>query len=740
MTNCNVKYILITFLVGITFSLSAEPACARVNIPAADTVIGRVVTIASEPDYPPFCIIDKNGKADGFSMDLFKAAAKAVNLKIEIKIGVWNIIKQDLVKGTVDALPLMGRTPEREQIYDFSLPYITLHGAVFVRKGTSDIKSLADLKKKTIIVMKGDNAEEYVRRNSVSYNIVTTNTFSEAFRMLASGLHDAIITQRIMGIELLKTDKIRSIIPLDLELTEFRQDFCFAVKKGNTKLLTKLNEGLSIIIANKTYDDIHLKWFGPAIKEKLSSFDVLKIVLYTVIPLILIFFGASTLLLRREVRRKTKSLQQEVSMHERAETALKNQQLLLAEMEKGTKVGGWEYDVEKKEFTWTNGVYAIYGLSPSEYNIKGKIKEGPARLYIPEDQKILDKAFQNALNEGKSYDLTLRMNSFDHKFKWVRTAGNSVLREGKVVRILGNIIDITEQKQTEEDLRKLKDGLDKLVAERTRELSEKVQKLDKSQKAMLYMVEDLNNVSAELKLEHQKMEAANRELEAFSYSVSHDLRAPLRALAGFARILQEDYSKSLDKEGNRILDVIIENAKKMGTLIDDLLSFSRLSRQEIKLSLIDMHRMAQAVYDEIVPEEDREKIEFLLQNIPNAQGDPSILRQVWVNLIGNAIKFTSTKQKRIIEIGFFTREKENVYYVKDNGVGFDMAYRNKLFVVFQRLHNIKEFDGTGVGLAIVQRIILRLNGRIWAEGKVNEGAEFYFTLGNVEQDGHINNT
>lgn len=150
--------------------------------------------------------------------------------------------------------------------------------------------------------------------------------------------------------------------------------------------------------------------------------------------------------------------------------------------------------------------------------------------------------------------------------------------------------------------------------------------------------------------------------------------------------------------------------------------------------------MAQAVYDEIVPEEDREKIEFLLQNIPNAQGDPSILRQVWVNLIGNAIKFTSTKQKRIIEIGFFTREKENVYYVKDNGVGFDMAYRNKLFVVFQRLHNIKEFDGTGVGLAIVQRIILRLNGRIWAEGKVNEGAEFYFTLGNVEQDGHINNT
>jgi len=729
MTNYKIKYILLTLICGIAFSLSANPVYVVVNIPAADIAIIRTITVASEPDYPPFCIIDKSGKADGFSIDLIKAAAKAANLKIAIKIGIWNVIKQDLENGTIDVLPLVGRTPERELIYDFSLPYITLHGAVFVRRGTTDIKSVADLKSKSIIVMRGDNAEEYARRNNISANIVTTNTFEEAFRMLASGLHDAVITQRVMGIELLKASGIKSIKPLDLQLNEFRQDFCFAVRKGDIKLLAKLNEGLSIIIANKTFDDIHLKWFGPTLKEKLSPYDIIKIVLYTLIPLLILFFSAYTLLLRREVKRKTKSLQQEVLEHAMAATALKNQQLLLAEMEKGTKGGGWEYDVAKKEFTWTNGVYAIYGISPSEYNIKGKIKYGPARLYHPEDQKILDMAFQHALNEGKSYDLTLRLNSFDGKFKWVRTAGNSVLREGQVVRIIGNIIDITEQKETEADLRKLKDDLDKLVEERTRELNEKVRKLAKSQKAMLYMVEDLNAVSAELKLEHQKMEAANRELEAFSYSVSHDLRAPLRALAGFARILQEDYSKSLDNEGNRILEVIVDNAKKMGTLIDDLLSFSRLSRQEIKLSLIDMHGLAKSVFDELVTEADKEKIEFTLHELPEAMGDPAIVRQVWINLIGNAIKFTSTKPIRIIEVGFFPRENEIVYFVKDNGVGFDMAYRNKLFGVFQRLHNVKEFDGTGVGLAIVQRIILRLNGQVWAEGKVNKGAEFYFTLG-----------
>jgi len=732
MINCKVKYILLTLICGITYSLSAKPVYVDVTAHSADTAIRKTIKIASEPDYPPFCIIDKSGNADGFSVDLIKAAAKAVNLKIEIKIGVWNIIRQDLENGTIDALPLVGRTPERELIYDFSLPYITLHGAVFVRRGTTDIKSVADLKKKSVIVMKGDNAEEYVRRNNISDNIITTNTFEEAFRMLATGLHDAVITQRVMGIELLRTSGIKSIKPLGIQLNEFRQDFCFAVRKGDKNLLVRLNEGLSIIIANKTFDEIHLKWFGPVIKERLSTFDIIKVVLYTVIPLILIFFGASTLLLRREVKRKTKSLQQEVLEHEHAATALKNQQLLLAEMEKGTKVGGWEYDVANREFTWTNGVYAIYGISPSEYNIRGKVKYGPAKLYHPDDQKILDLAFQSALNEGRSYNLILRLTSLDGKFKWVRTAGNSILRDGKVVRILGNIIDITEQKETEEDLRRLKDDLDKLVEERTQELSDKVQKLDKSQRAMLYMVEDLNAVSAELKLQHQKMESANKELEAFSYSVSHDLRAPLRALAGFARILQDEYSKSLDTEGNRILEIILENAKKMGSLIDDLLSFSRLSRQEIKLSVIDMYGLAKSVYYELVPEEEKDKIEFSLQELPDAHGDPAIVRQVWVNLIGNAIKFTSTKPKRIIEIGFFTKEKETVYFVKDNGVGFDMSYRNKLFGVFQRLHNAKEFEGTGVGLAIVQRIILRLNGQIWAEGKVNKGAEFYFTLGSAK--------
>jgi light-regulated signal transduction histidine kinase (bacteriophytochrome) len=220
----------------------------------------------------------------------------------------------------------------------------------------------------------------------------------------------------------------------------------------------------------------------------------------------------------------------------------------------------------------------------------------------------------------------------------------------------------------------------------------------------------------------------NKELESFAYTVSHDLRAPLRALDGFALILLEDHAASLDEEGNRLLRVITYNAKKMGDLIDDLLSFSRLNRQEVRFSRIDMHTLANSVYMELASNADKEKIKFHLHKIPHAYGDPSMVQQVWVNLISNAIKFSSRKHNQMIEIGFKTEGVENIYYVKDNGAGFDMEHSGKLFGVFQRLHSLKDFDGTGVGLAIVQRIVLRLNGRVWAEGEVNEGATFYFSL------------
>lgn len=244
--------------------------------------------------------------------------------------------------------------------------------------------------------------------------------------------------------------------------------------------------------------------------------------------------------------------------------------------------------------------------------------------------------------------------------------------------------------------------------------------------------EKINNLNAELEqkvIERTKqLEDANKELEAFSYSVSHDLRAPLRGINGFTKILTEDHSDKLDDEAKRICNLIIENSAKMGILIDELLSFSRFNRLELNKTNVNMNELVNSVYNEVTDEKLKNKIELKIGNLPEAFIDPHLFRQVWVNLFSNSIKFSSKREKIIIEIEGKISENTLIYLIKDNGSGFDIRYSEKLFKVFQRLHTESEFKGTGVGLAIVNRIIKRHGGNIWAESELNKGATFFFSL------------
>lgn len=226
---------------------------------------------------------------------------------------------------------------------------------------------------------------------------------------------------------------------------------------------------------------------------------------------------------------------------------------------------------------------------------------------------------------------------------------------------------------------------------------------------------------------HQ-LASANRELEAFSYSVSHDLRAPLRAISGYSIMLREDYESELDSEGRRIVKNIISNAKMMGQLIDDLLAFSRLGKKELTETTIDMQKLAGKAVEELLSHEPPGKYQIVTRNLPPARGDEMMMKQVLLNLLGNAIKYSSKKALPEIEIGAVDEDRRIVYYVRDNGAGFNMAYRGKLFGVFQRLHSAEDFEGSGVGLALVKRIIEKHNGEVWAEGIEGGGATFYFSL------------
>jgi two-component system sensor histidine kinase/response regulator len=239
----------------------------------------------------------------------------------------------------------------------------------------------------------------------------------------------------------------------------------------------------------------------------------------------------------------------------------------------------------------------------------------------------------------------------------------------------------------------------------------------------------LENTRLELQVRQRtaELEIANQELEAFSYSVSHDLRAPLRAMDGFSQAVLEDYGPQLPPEGQRYLQTIRQGAQRMGTLIDDLLTFSRLSRVPLNKQEVNTDKLVHTVIEDLNSERQGRQVEFRMGKLPSCQGDSALLKQVWTNLLSNAVKYTRHRNPAVIEIGCET-EKENTYFVRDNGAGFDMRYVHKLFGVFQRLHRADQFEGTGVGLAIVQRVIHRHGGRVWAEAAPDRGASFYFTL------------
>lgn len=311
----------------------------------------------------------------------------------------------------------------------------------------------------------------------------------------------------------------------------------------------------------------------------------------------------------------------------------------------------------------------------------------------PDDQASALQRLAELRQHGKAVPfLEQRLMSLDGSPVDVEIAAAPLVFAGKpAAQVIAH--DVRERKRAEEEIRHLNLDLEQRVCERTVEL-----------------------------------EAANKELEAFSYSVSHDLRAPLRHIEGFVEILTATTAVSLDEESKRHLQTIAESAKQMGRLIDDLLTFSRTARAELTKTSTDLTELVQSVIRDLQPEAQERQVQWIIADLPSVEADLALLRQVLLNLISNALKYTRTRKQARIEIGGTTNPTEHVLFVRDNGVGFDMRYAHKLFGVFQRLHRASDFEGTGVGLANVRRIINRHGGRTWAEGELDKGATIYFSL------------
>ena len=346
--------------------------------------------------------------------------------------------------------------------------------------------------------------------------------------------------------------------------------------------------------------------------------------------------------------------------------------------------------------TWNAGAERLKGYTSEEI-----IGQNFASFYTPEARSSGKprKELEEALSNGKFENEALRVRKDGSTF-WAYNTITPMYEESGALRGFSIIArDVTERRKSEEEIRKLNQQLELRVHERTAEL-----------------------------------EATNKELEAFTYSVSHDLRAPLRHIAGFSKMLTEECGESLAPEARHYLKRIQDGVQRMGTLVDDLLNLTRIGRHELRLQVTGIASIVKDVIAELGPDVENREIDWKIGELPYVEADPALLRVVFQNLLANAVKYTRPRQKTTIEIGRTDIDGEQVLFVRDNGVGFNMKYADKLFGVFQRLHRSEDFEGTGVGLATVHRVVQKHSGRIWAQAEIDQGATFYFTLGNTQPD------
>lgn len=687
-----------------------------VPIPLSDK---KEISVVIDDNYPPYSFRDSSGNLQGISIDQWRLWEKITGIKVHITGTDWEKALNEIEKKQYDVIDTIFYNDIRAKIFDFSKPYADIKTPIYFNNDISGINNIDSLKGFTVAVKSGDAVAAVLKARGIE-NIVEYNSYQAIVQ--AAARHEVVvfvIDQPPAGYYLYQykiESKFNQTDPVS------SGQFHRAVLKGNTQLLAVINAGFENI-SPAQIQSIDRKWFGLPVFNSTYLKDGAYILAAILLLLIGLMLWNHTLQVR--VYQKTKNLAESESrfhsLFEQSPISLWEEDFSAVRKEINTLIGNGVTDLSQYLQDHPERVMRLFSL------IKvNDVNRATVEMFGAQNKAELLSSLSDVLQKTPPNSLInelvhIQSGNLDFKAETINnTLDNRLLSlelswtvvpgyEKDMSNVIVSLVDITERKKVEAEIKNLNQELEERIHRRTLEL-----------------------------------ERSNQELESFSYSVSHDLRAPLRAINGYTQIIMNDHVTKVDAEVLRYLEAISKNAIMMGELIDELLDFSRLGKKSLTLMTVSPDSLIQSILEELKPEIKGRDIEFILHPLPDVKADAVLLKEVLQNLISNSVKFTRKVSHAVIEIGT-TRSKpcypcgeevreRDCIYVHDNGVGFNMNYYDKLFNMFQRLHSADDYEGSGVGLALAKRIINKHGGSIWAESEVGKGTTFYFTLGQPQDN------
>jgi PAS domain S-box-containing protein len=629
---------------------------------------GRHLKTIIVNNYHPYTFLNDKGVPDGFSVEIARAAAKTMGLELDIRADKWDQAMKELEAGSIDLLPMMAHSPERDKLFDFSVPHTIAYDAIFLKKGSSDLRTLHDLTGKTVIAMNSDITHSYLLSSGLSktMTIIPVDSLPEALQQLAAGKADAAIMPKLVGVITAKKLNLTDLTTSPQLIDAYTRSFSFAVKDGNQALLERLNQGLNIIKSSGEYDAIYEKWFGALEGPKLHWKTVLKY--GSVVVLILFGFLIWNVMLKRQVKAKTAYLEAEIFERKQVEEALRKSEERFKQMFRNHSAVMLLLEPESGEIIDANlAAEKFYG-----YSCEGLLSLNISNINILTPELVAAE-MHAAVEEKRNHFI------FPHKLAdgEIRTVEvySTPINVNNLTLLFSVVHDITERKKAE-----------------------------------------------------QELQNKNAEMERFAYTVSHDLKSPLITIQSYSGMIAQDLEAGRYERAREDIKRIEGAADKMTALLKDLLELSRAGRQMNESTEVNMNRLVKDTLAQLAGPLKQSQAEVVVQlDLPAVLGDSKRIAEVVQNLIENAIKYRGDQPALRIEIGTRQDGTECVFFISDNGKGIDSRHHEKVFGLFNKLD--AESEGTGVGLALVKRIIEVHGGRVWVESEgEGMGSRFCFTI------------